>query len=79
MGRFHPAPHRLDQDALYEDQCGGLGVQHKATRVVEDTTRKMLIHSSILVALDSSRRYCYLAVALFLGSATSNSIVVALG
>ena len=37
MGRFHPAPHRLDRDALYEDPCGGLGVQHEATRVVEDS------------------------------------------
>ena len=37
MGRFHPVPHRLDRAALYEDPCGGLGVQHKATRVVEDS------------------------------------------
>ena len=28
---FHPAPHRLDRDALYEDPCGGLGVQHEAS------------------------------------------------
>ena len=37
MDRFHPALHRLDLDALYKDQCGGLGVQHEATRVVEDS------------------------------------------
>ena len=37
MGRFHPAPHRLDRDALYEDPCGGLGVQDEATRVMEDS------------------------------------------
>ena len=28
---------RLDRDALYEDPCGGLGVQHEATRVVDDS------------------------------------------
>ena len=37
MGRFHPAPHRLDLDALYEDPCGGLSVQDKATGVVEES------------------------------------------
>ena len=37
MGRFHPAPHRLDRDALYKDPSGGLGVQHEATRVVEES------------------------------------------
>ena len=37
MGRFHPTPHRLDRDALYEDTCGGLNVQDEATRVVEDS------------------------------------------
>ena len=31
------ATYRLDQDVLYEDACGGLGIQHKATRVMEDS------------------------------------------
>ena len=31
------ATYRLDRDALYEDPCGGLGVQHEATRVAEDS------------------------------------------
>ena len=30
------ATYRLDRDVLYEDPCGGLGVQHKATIVAED-------------------------------------------
>ena len=42
------------------------------------TTRKTLIHSSIVVALEKSKWCCDLAVALFLASTTSNSIVVAL-
>ena len=29
--------YRLDRDVLYEDPCGGLGVQHEATRVAEDS------------------------------------------
>ena len=29
--------YRLDQDVLYKDPCGGLGVQHEATRVAEDS------------------------------------------
>jgi len=37
MVRFHLAPHRLDRDALYEDPCGGLGIQNEATKVVEDS------------------------------------------
>ena len=31
------ATYRLDRDVLYEDPCGGLGVQHEATRVAEDS------------------------------------------
>ena len=31
------ATYRLYRDSLYEDPCGGLGVQHGATRVVEDS------------------------------------------
>ena len=31
------ATYRLDRDVLYEDPCGGLGVKHEATRVVEDS------------------------------------------
>ena len=29
--------YRLDRDVLYEDPYGGLGVQHEATRVAEDS------------------------------------------
>ena len=32
-----PATYRLDRDTLYKDPCGGLGVQHEATRVVKDS------------------------------------------
>ena len=31
------ATYRLDRDALYKDPCVGLGVQHEATRVAEDS------------------------------------------
>ena len=31
------ATYRLDRDVLYEDPCGGLGVQHEATRVAADS------------------------------------------
>ena len=31
------ATYRLDRDVLYEDPCGGLGIQHEATRVTEDS------------------------------------------
>ena len=38
MGRFHPAPHRLDQDALYEDHVEDSAYNTKlATRVAEDS------------------------------------------
>ncbi len=31
------ATYRFDRDVLYGDPCGGLGVQHEATRVAEDS------------------------------------------
>ena len=29
--------YRLDRDVLYGDPCGGLGIQHEAIRVAEDS------------------------------------------
>ena len=31
------ATYRLDREVLYEDPCGGLGIQHEVTRVAEDS------------------------------------------
>ena len=31
------ATYRLDGEVLYEDPCGGVGVQHEATRDAEDS------------------------------------------
>ena len=57
MGRFHPAPHRLDRDTLYEDPCEGLAYK---TKLPESwRTLSPLIISRLYMICNPRPRVCY--------------------